>query len=200
MTGCQFFYKKHMRKLTSQDEIRMKERFLTYLGNFIKTKRNKKNISQVTLADCLHITDSALSKYEAGTRDMPVSYLPLISTYCNFSIAEYFDMGIAKELSDTFSSLVEITAKKYKRKDEYYAIESKKKLKGRIYESDGIETIEYVDADRKKSIKTRKQQLMDGEVEIKNTAPFSEDEFIEYLKSSELSDEKLSLLDAAQKF
>ena len=78
-----------MKKLTYQEEARIKEHFLTYLGNFIKTKRNKKNISQVTLANCLNITDSALSKYESGTRDMPVSYLPLISTYCDFSLTEY---------------------------------------------------------------------------------------------------------------
>lgn len=63
---------------------------------------------------------------------MPVSYLPLISTYCDFSLTEYFDVSMAKELSDTFSSLVEITVKKYQRKNEL-SCEPRKRLTGRIY-------------------------------------------------------------------
>ena len=74
-----------------------------------------------------------------------------------------------------------------------------KRLTGRIYETGGIEIIEPVGSDRKK-IKTRKQQLLDGEIEIKDITPLSENEFIEYLQSAEFTKEKLSLLSAAKSF
>ena len=47
---------------------------------------------------------------------------------------------------------------------------------------------------------TRKQQLLDGEIEIKDITPLSENEFIEYIKSAEFTEEKLSLLSAAKSF
>lgn len=197
MTGCQIFCEKAMKKLTVEDEISLKRQFLSYLGERIKTKRNRKNISQTTLAECLHISTSALSKYESGNRDMPVSYLPLISTYCDFSITDYFEKDVAKRLSDTFSDLVEITAKKYDRRAYSIITAPEKILKGKIFETRGVEIIEYIDGTEKPL--SQKQKLLSGDVDLQNVTPFTEEEFIEYIKEKE-DGKYLAILDAAQRF
>ncbi len=71
------------------NKARMRRDYLVEVGKVIRENRNKKNISQEKLALYLEVDRSTISKYESGSTDMPVSNLPLISYYCNFSMSEF---------------------------------------------------------------------------------------------------------------
>ncbi len=68
---------------------RLKADFLVSIGNVIKRKRVKKNISQKELGAFLGLDKSIISRYEQGKVDMPVSNLLFISTYCEFPLTDY---------------------------------------------------------------------------------------------------------------
>lgn len=58
------------------------------VGAFIKELRKEKNITQSDLADYLHITREAVSKWERGKNLPDVSLLQDISNYFNISVNE----------------------------------------------------------------------------------------------------------------
>ena len=190
-----------MKMLNAEDENRLRENFLKQLGMTIRAKREKKNISQGVLAECLHVTDATISRYERGERDMNVSTLPLISTYCGFPMSEYFTVEMSKELLENFAGLVEITRKKYQREHRRRTCKGRvhKKLKGHVYEIDGQEEVVYVP--EKILVPERmseRELLLRGDVVFEQVESFSGDEFANYLQTTELR-EVLPVLDAAGK-
>lgn len=104
-----------MRLMTDKEESELRSAFLKQIGNKIRAGRERKNISLETLAECIHTSTSSLSMYENGHLDMKISNLPVISTYCDFPLSDYYDADIEQQVR-TFSKIVEITKKKYERK------------------------------------------------------------------------------------
>lgn len=176
---------KKVRILEETKEKELRESFLTSLGQKIRNKRERVSLSQMELSEGLHISHNTLSLYEQGKSDIPASLLPLISTYCDFSMADYYDSDIDRMVA-TFTELVDITRRKYQRRDERQRIKgngssraNKRKLKGYIYELDGKEIIRYVSEQKEDSLR---QQYLQGDVQLPDT-PFTDDEFREYFKN-----------------
>lgn len=82
-----------------------------FLGEHLKAKRTRINLSQEELAECLETDQTTLSKYENGTRDMNVSLLPLYSVYCNFPVYELFFKDESDIILDVFAKAVTIINK-----------------------------------------------------------------------------------------
>ena len=167
-------------------------RFLENIGSIIKRKRKKLNITQSQLAKFLHVDSSTLCKYEKGITDIPVSKLPLISTYCDFKITDFFTNDTSQELLDTFNKLADIRGMQYLKNEEHATTKLQKpSLLGHIYiDENGKEFTEYLTVKEpshpKKSLSI--ENLLDQEPII----PFSKVEFIEYI----LKDEQKKLYDA----
>lgn len=104
--------------------------------------------------------------------------MALISTYCGFSMAEYFDTAASRELLNTFSKLVRIEGDRYKRHIRYRERDTGtgKILTGKVYQIGEEEVIEYI-------------PVSEGE-------PFSEDEFLSYLNQEE-NERMCNLLESA---
>lgn len=165
--------------------------FLKNLGERLMLKRNVRNISQQELAECLNIDRSTLSKYESGDRNMQVSMLPLFSTYCKFSLRERFPEDESKEILDTFSVAVIITADRRKRRDQsrqkkmgviapYGQVEQKRILKGQVYDVDGQEVFEPTV--HKQKPKSLREKYKDAEMHTEFSA-YSDMEFCDFVKS-----------------
>lgn len=161
--------------------------FLQSLGSVIRTKRNKKNFSVIQLGEYLGVSGATVSRYENGKQEIPVSYLPLISAYCQFPLIEYFVNGEAQKLVNTFSELINIDARmKYKKKQK--ALKKPQKIiKGYIYEEDGKEYIKY----RTTDVET----LYDVDTDLKRKykysameTPFTASELEEYFDKEENAD------------
>ena len=60
-------------------------------GKVIKKKRQRRNISQDSLAEVIGVTGATMSRYEKGTTEMPASILPIICEACGFKFAEYME-------------------------------------------------------------------------------------------------------------
>ena len=76
-----------MKKEHEQIRLNFREK----LGEYIRNKREQKSISQSQIANELEINTSTYNNYESGTRDMPVSYLPLLSAYFDFELNDFFE-------------------------------------------------------------------------------------------------------------
>ena len=63
---------------------------LEHIGKVIKIKRRKKNYSQTSLAESLHIEQAVISRYEHGKVNVPVLTLKGIADECDFSMIDYF--------------------------------------------------------------------------------------------------------------
>lgn len=191
-----------MKKLDEVEEKQLRSNYLRKIGLVIRQKREQKNITQESLAECLHIDRTTLSRYETGATDMNASVLPVVSTYCKFSMADYFDPDI-DQMINTFSELVEITRQRYVRKAKreqrkaanYDTYGSTRRLKAYIYEENGHEVIHYV-GEKLKPESLRKRYFR-AEVELPDTA-FSYAEFREYFVR-EYNSNDLLYLDAAHK-
>lgn len=109
---------KTITKLTKEQKEKLLSELLEKLGKRLETKRNRFNLTQNELADCLEIDRSTLSRYESGTRDMQVSMLPLFSTYCKFPMHELFPRDYSQEILDTFAVAISITVERKKRQEE----------------------------------------------------------------------------------
>lgn len=174
-------------KILSDDEIKeIKEEYLKYLGNVIKTGRSIKNIPQDELAKAINVDRTALSRFESGTRDINASLLPLISIYCDFSMSKYFNAKQDQEIFEKFRRIVRVEAEKLRRiskKDR----KSRKVLKEKVYIVDGKEIVEPA-VQRKNS---RLDMLLEGKENFP-VLPLSEKEFIEYVRT--LSDNISSII------
>ncbi|MCR5097950.1 MAG: helix-turn-helix domain-containing protein [Lachnospiraceae bacterium] len=117
---------KTITKLTDEQKKDLISEFLTNLGNRIKARRVRRSLSQTELANCLDLDRTTLSKYESGDRDMQVSMLPLISTYCNFPLYELFPRDESQSILDTFAKAVSIVVERKKRQEKMQKIKTEK--------------------------------------------------------------------------
>jgi len=178
-------------KLTKEQTDNLISDFRVNLGTRLKGKREKVNLSQKDLADCLDINQSTLSKYESGDRDMSASMLPLFSTYCKFPMYELFPRDVSKYILDTFSTAVNITVERKKRqinlqkRKESFLMEQKQAgeeriLKAQVYEVNGKEVYEPVA--QKLVSKSLREQYKDAELHTE-FEPYTEKEFCDFIKS-----------------
>lgn len=167
-----------IKKLDKEQETQLRATFLKQTGDRIKKARRKKNIAQADLADCLNISDSSLSAYENGVEDMKISYLPMISLYCDAPIEKLLPSEEMKEFINTVSMAVDITRKRYERREKSNS-DNKRKLVSRTFEEGGMEyTIPAHKGNRHLNIK---EQYRRGIVES-DAEPLSEKEFYNYIK------------------
>lgn len=66
-------------------------------GRFIAKKRKEKNISQKELAEYLHITDKAISKWERGLSFPDITILIPLSEVLNVSVYDLLTGGRSDE-------------------------------------------------------------------------------------------------------
>ena len=66
-------------------------------GRFIAQKRKERNLSQRELADYLHITDKAISKWERGLSFPDITILIPISEVLNVSLYDLLTGGSDSE-------------------------------------------------------------------------------------------------------
>lgn len=67
------------------------------IGNFIAKKRKEKNMSQRELAEYLHITDKAISKWERGLSLPDITILIPLSEVLNVSLYNLLTGGSKNE-------------------------------------------------------------------------------------------------------
>lgn len=67
------------------------------IGNKVKTLRLKKGLSQGELAEVLHVSAQAVSKWESDTSYPDISQLPAIASYFGITIDELFEYPIDLE-------------------------------------------------------------------------------------------------------
>jgi transcriptional regulator with XRE-family HTH domain/DNA-directed RNA polymerase subunit RPC12/RpoP len=88
---------------------------LNKIGKFIATRRKEKNLSQLQLAELLHVTDRAVSKWECG-RSMPDSSIMLeLCKVLDISVNELLTgeiLNMASYDEKAEQNLVEITKRK----------------------------------------------------------------------------------------
>ena len=181
---------KTITKLSNEKKEHLISEFLTKLGKRLEEKRQKRNLSQKDLADCLDIERSTLSKYETGDRDMQVSMLPLFSTYCKFPMYELFPKDESQTILDTFSTAVSITVNRKKRQEHLKQKKTAKSkalkqlgqeriLKGQVYDINGVEVFEPVPPTKPKTLR---DQYKDAEKHTEYE-PYSEMEFCDFVKA-----------------
>lgn len=66
-------------------------------GRFIAEKRKERNLSQKELADFLHITDKAISKWERGLSFPDITVLIPLSEVLNVSLYDLLTGGRGNE-------------------------------------------------------------------------------------------------------
>ena len=67
------------------------------IGNKVKKLRVKKGLSQGELAEILHVSAQAISKWESNTSYPDISQLPAIASYFGITIDELFEYPIDLE-------------------------------------------------------------------------------------------------------
>ena len=151
----------------------------------------------------MDVTPGMISQYENGKADISLSKMALISTYCGFSMTEYFDTSSSHELLDTFSKLVRIEGDRYKRHMQYREREvgMGKVLTGKVYQIGEEEVIEYIPVSQEEPFKegasySTRQKYLYGKMEFAYIKPFSEEEFLTYLNQEE-NESVCNLLESA---
>lgn len=181
-------------KLSDEQTKKLIEDFLYKLGDRLRIKRNKINLTQAELSKCIDISQSELSKIESGQSDPNVSILPLYSTYCNFPMYELFPKDESQLILDTFAKAVTITVERKKRqqalqqKKELIKQQSKKDgtdrvLKAQVYDVNGQEVYEPVV--QKSTNKSLREQYKDAEMHTEY-GPYNEMEFCDFVRGKDV--------------
>lgn len=174
--------------LTDEQKRQLKANFLTSIGGRLKAKREQRSLSLRKLAEGMPVEASALSKYENGKEDMPLSHLSLYSIYCDFELRELFPPDEMKGLLRSFkASVTVISGSNARRKEKGKADRT---LTARIYMQDDIEVREEV----RSRIETQRDMYKDAYIQTGEDA-FTEEEFCEYLASFD-SETRASLCSA----
>ena len=110
--------------MTEFEKIRMqeiKDDFLKETGVFIAKKRKYCNLTQKELGEYLEVAATTVSRYENGDIEIPGSSLALISSVCDFPMAEYLNAWVHLGLKDVFKNSLELikNGKQRKRKESY---------------------------------------------------------------------------------
>lgn len=181
-----------MEKLSKEKEEELKSTFSRNIGKVIETKRKKCGYHQKDLAGMLGVSISTISNYESAARGMEISMLPLISTYCDFSIKEYFKEDTINML-DEFKTIIKIAKEK---ETKYYermtTKEANVKLVAKIYDINGKEIREEIKP--KYDIISSREKLIFGH-EIVDEEPFSKEEANIYLNNLENKDAIVKTID-----
>ena len=157
--------KKQIIKLSYEQEKRLSYDFLNMIGKVIFKNRAKHNISQKELAECLDVSESSISNYENGNQDMPVSRLPLISTYCDFDITEYFQPETVNYVK-TFKSLIYIEKQKNMRRSAKSASQKdRRELVSRTY-LEKVVKVPFKDEVLSGHVETAVEPLSDNELQV----------------------------------
>ncbi len=184
-----------MKEVSLDEKGQIRNEFLEQLGAFIRQKRTIKNISLKELAEFLNVSESTMSRYETGKSDMVVSNLPLMSLFCDFLMSEYFTDRKIQQLLSEFQSIVVIKRKQYQREEKRkQTIRPEKQLVAHVYYADGVETIEYISERPSLERAGLREEYIRGGVDLQGVQPFTNEEFIEYLRK-ERNIQLIKLLD-----
>lgn len=85
----------------------------TYTGNKISSLRKEKNLTQKELAEKLHITDRAVSKWERGLNYPDLSLLPTIADVLETSVSEL--LGVEQNISNSTIDVISEISKAEKK-------------------------------------------------------------------------------------
>lgn len=181
------------RKLSDEQTKKLVEDFLYKLGDRLRIKRNKINLTQAELSKCIDISQSELSKIESGQSDPNVSVLPLYSTYCNFPMYELFPREESQFILDTFAKAVTITVERRKRqqtlqhkkdliKQQAQKDGTERVLKAQVYDVNGQEVYEPVA--QKPTNKSLREQYKDAEMHTE-FQPYNEMEFCDFVRNKD---------------
>ncbi len=171
-----------VKMMTDLEQNQIKQDFLDHVGTVIRKNRERKCISQESLAKALALDRTTISRYENGQQDIPTGLLPLFSIYCDFYMSDYIEEDFDKRICEGFRRIVNISANRYKRKEQQEKQRNGREQVGKIYRENGIETREYF---QKKKSKSFSQMLLEAEIPH-DALPLSEKEFLAYVKSKDL--------------
>lgn len=88
----------------------IRDRYLAYVGSVIKKNRTKRNLTQKELGQFLEVKNSTVSRYETGDIEIPVSSLPLISSYCGFPMVDFLVTPDDEMYINTLEKIIEYQA------------------------------------------------------------------------------------------
>jgi transcriptional regulator with XRE-family HTH domain len=71
--------------------VDVNKKFLRELGERIALRRKESGLTQTELAEHFDCSQSMIAAYENGTRRLPVSFLPKLSSIFGVSVAELLD-------------------------------------------------------------------------------------------------------------
>ncbi|MDF2541422.1 MAG: orotate phosphoribosyltransferase [Herbinix sp.] len=83
-------YNKDVKELFTNHSLVQGGNYMVSIGDKIKYLRKHKNITQEELADLLHISFQAVSKWENGVAQPDISMIPVIANYFGVTIDELF--------------------------------------------------------------------------------------------------------------
>jgi len=182
-----------MDKLSEAMEGMVRENFLEFIGRVIKIKRKRKNMSQEELGEYLGVSESTISRYEAGKQDLSASTLPLVSYYCDFPLKVFFFQERGKQLADISKDLTKLSAMeplRQRRDDDYQVI-------GKIIKMGDEEmTIYMTPPSERKELKIWQKEKYQGRLNTEDVQPFTAEELAEYLMLDG-NEEKRRILEAA---
>ena len=177
-----------MKKLFKTEELEeLKGCVASMVGKVIRHYREKKNLSEEQLGECLGVSSGMISQYENGRADINLSKMAMASVYCNFPLSAYFEPDESRSLLNIFSRLVKIEGNKYKRHREYVERMNKsdKVLKKKIYQVGDEEVVEDVPVKIVAvPLGLSLRRIYYGEIVLKEQ-PFTEEEFMRFLAEYE---------------
>lgn len=85
-----------------------------YTGKRISLLRKEKNLTQKELAEKLHVTDKAVSKWERGLNYPDLSLLPILADVLETSISDL--LGVEQDISNNVIDVINEISKAEKKK------------------------------------------------------------------------------------
>lgn len=167
-----------IKTLDNEQSERVRRTFLEQVGNKIRDFREKKNILQTVLGQCLGLSAVSISNYENGVSDMKLSNIPLISMYCDVPISKLLPEDDAQSLINTLSEVIDIAVHRYERGERRRYI-SGNRVVGKVYEDDLDIVIPVV----KRSKYGLKEQYKRCEQDTM-AQPYTDQEVYEYIKAT----------------
>ncbi len=168
-----------MTQITDDDKDRIRKEFREEFGEYLRLKREYKNIALKEASEFIDVKESTLSRYESGEQDMKISNLPLLSLYYGFSMKACLSALHTNDTINNFSELVMIKRRKYQRKDIIY--DKDEKLIAKIYTDRSGREFKVPVSDKRQTEYSYREKLARGEISFEGVEAFSPDEFFDYL-------------------
>lgn len=129
-----------MRKNISESQKNsIQEEFCKYVGNVIRNRRIRKNISQEELGEFVGKSKTSINQYESAKKNMKLPTLGLICYYCDLPFYQLFPRTESDILLNTFDEIVHIAMEPPRAKKK-----SNGTIVGKIVDYDGHEVYEPV--------------------------------------------------------